>query len=120
LNRYHLLQQETHVFYNKCSVRESVRSDVLLYASKKTKNEFFCAIYKKVKGFCQVDDLPERGKTRITTKKTGQNNNVKFFEKHPTYNLRQTQKILSRKGVKVSLQTIKRRDLSVMDGGVRR
>lgn len=61
--------------------------------------------YKEVKN---VDDLPERGKTRVTTKKQDKMI-VQLFEKHPTYNLRQVQKILARKGVEVSLKTIERR-----------
>lgn len=61
--------------------------------------------YKEVKN---VDDLPERGKMRVTTKKQDKMI-VKLFEKHPTYTSRQVQKILVRKGMEVSLKTIERR-----------
>jgi len=57
----------------------------------------------------------QKGERRITTRKQDKII-IKFFEKHPTYNLRQTQKTLARKEVEVSLQTIERRLQSINYG----
>lgn len=61
--------------------------------------------YKAVKN---VDDFEERGKTRKTSKKEDKII-LKTFESNPNLTLRQAQKIIAKKNIKVGLMTIKRR-----------
>lgn len=55
-----------------------------------------------------VDDLPERGKTRGTSKKEDKVI-FKLFQRKSLLTLRQGQKLLAKKGVNISIMTLKRR-----------
>lgn len=63
------------------------------------------ARYKKTK---TVDDLPERGLTRVTVNREDKAI-ISLFTKKPTLTLRQAQKLLLKKHIKVSISTIGRR-----------
>lgn len=74
---------------------------------KKSK-DFVTKWVNRYKEIGNVDDFPERGKKRSTTKRED-NWIIKLFMENPTYSLRQAQKVLTKKGINVSLRTIKRR-----------
>ncbi|KYQ55805.1 hypothetical protein ALC60_05304 [Trachymyrmex zeteki] len=55
-----------------------------------------------------VDDLPERGTRRSTTKKDDKAI-IKIFEKNPGCSLRRAKNLLLKKGIDVSLNIIRQR-----------
>lgn len=63
------------------------------------------ARYEAVKN---VDDLPERGKRRSTSK-SDDKVICAIFQKHPDFSLRQVKELLLKKGINVSLNLIRRR-----------
>ncbi|GAB1862215.1 Mos1 transposase HTH domain-containing protein [Camponotus japonicus] len=63
---------------------------------------------KRYNDMKNVDDLPERG-TRRSTSKENDKAILKIFAKNPGCSLRKAKLILSKKGVEVSLNIIRRR-----------
>ncbi|CAK9823987.1 hypothetical protein ANTRET_LOCUS2226 [Anthophora retusa] len=55
-----------------------------------------------------VDDLPDRGSKRATTKRDDKAI-LQLFSKNPTLSLRKAQAMLAKKGIKMGIVTIKRR-----------
>ncbi|CAK9813142.1 Transposable element Tcb2 transposase [Anthophora plagiata] len=64
---------------------------------------------KKHEDVKNVDDLPERGRRRSTSEREDNKSILKIFEKNPGCSLRKAKIVLAKKGVQVSLNTIRRR-----------
>ncbi|KYQ48095.1 hypothetical protein ALC60_12874 [Trachymyrmex zeteki] len=76
---------------------------------KKIETDFFVRKWvKRYNEIKNVDDLPERGTQQSTTKKDDKAI-VKIFEKNPGCSLRRAKNLLLKKGIDVSLNTIRQR-----------